>query len=63
MNTWTYRALMTLCVTSIVLSLYSAYTKKPTQELCLNNMVMVKGVDMYVQKGLWPTHCVAISKD
>jgi len=39
-----------------------ANTPQP-QELCLNNIVMVKHDDMWVQKDLWPQHCVAISKD
>jgi len=63
LNKWTFRTLMGLCVISLLFSAYDIVTYKAPQELCLANIVMVKGTDMYVQKGLWPTHCVAISKD
>jgi hypothetical protein len=63
MNTWTFRALMFACFVSVCFSAYDIATYKPPQELCLNNIVMIKHEDMYKQKGLWAQHCVAISKD
>ena len=63
LNKWTFRALMTLCVISVLFSAYDIATYKAPQEVCLINIVMVKHEDMYKQKGLSPTYCVAISKD
>jgi len=63
LNKWTFRTLMTLCVISLLFSAYDIVTYKAPQELCLNNIVMVKHEDMYKQKGLSPTYCMALSKD
>jgi hypothetical protein len=63
MSKWTFGLCLVLLTISPTLSVRGLLTYKPPQELCLLNIVMVKGTDMYVQKGLWPTHCVNISKD
>lgn len=63
LNKWTFRALMTLCGISILLSFYSILTYEAPQEECLINIVMVKHEDMYKQKGSSPIYCVPLSKD
>ena len=37
----------------------------PPQPQCLNGIVMVpdKNGDMWIQTGLWATHCMPIDKD
>lgn len=63
MKNWIFVTLLALCCVSIMFSIYDIYTYKKPPEVCIMNIVMVKHDDMYKQKGLWPTHCVAISKD
>jgi hypothetical protein len=65
MNIWVYRILMSVLAIMIVTQIYVAVTTTPPQRLCLAGIVMVldKDKDMYVQQGLWPTHCMPISKD
>jgi hypothetical protein len=65
MNKWVYRILMGLLWSMIMFGIFDAVTTKPPQEMCLAGIVMVqdKGGDWWVQKGLFPTHCVQIDKD
>lgn len=63
MNAWIFRICLVLLTISLTLSIHGLLTYKPPQELCILNVVMVKSGDMYVQKGLLPQHCVAISVD
>jgi predicted small integral membrane protein len=65
MSTWTYRILMALLAANLVLALYMAWTYHPPAPQCLNGIVMVpnKTGDMWVQKGLWATHCMPVDRD
>lgn len=65
MNTWVYRILMALLAVMIATQVYAIATTKPKPEMCLSGIVMVpdKGGDMWVQKGLWATHCMPVDKD
>lgn len=65
MSTLTYRILMALLACNIVIGAYVVITYKPPQTMCLGGIVMVpdKGGDMWVQRGLWATHCMPIDKD
>ena len=65
MSNWTFRGLMALLVCNFLFGIYAVVTYKPPQSLCLNGIVMIpdKGGDMWVQKGLWATHCMPVDKD
>jgi hypothetical protein len=65
MSTWLYRTLMTLLVCNFIIGAYALANYKPPQSLCLNGIVMIpdKDGDMWVQKGLWATHCMPVDKD
>ena len=65
MSTWTFRTLMTLLAINLAVGLYAAFTHKAPEPLCLNGVVMIpyKTGDMWVQKGLWATHCMPVDKD
>jgi hypothetical protein len=56
---------MSVLAIMIATQIYVAVTTVPPQRLCLAGIVMVldKDKDMYVQQGLWPTHCMPIDKD
>jgi hypothetical protein len=56
---------MALLACNIVIGAYVLITYKPPQTMCLGGIVMVpdKGGDMWVQRGLWATHCMPIDKD
>ena len=63
MKDWIFRILMTLMAANLCLIIWIMYTTPQPQ--CLNGIVMVpdKGGDMWVQKGLWATHCMPVDKD
>ena len=65
MKDWIFRILMTLMAANLCLIIWSLFMYSPPQPLCLNGIVMVpdKGGDMWVQKGLWATHCMPVDKD
>jgi hypothetical protein len=65
MSKWTYRILMALLACNIVIGGYVLVKYTPPTPLCLNGIVMVpdKSGDMWVQKGLWATHCIPVDKD
>jgi hypothetical protein len=65
MSTWTFRTLMTLIAVNLAVGIYSAWTYEAPGTMCLNGIVMVpdKGGDMWIQKGLWATHCMPVDKD
>jgi len=65
MKKWIYVILMGLLWSMVVVSIFSAVATKPPQVMCLGGIVMTpdKGGDMWVQKGLFPTHCMSVDKD
>ena len=65
MNTWVYRSLMTLLAVNFAFGVYAIATYTPPTPMCLGGIVMVpdKSGDMWVQKGLWATHCMPVDKD
>jgi hypothetical protein len=65
MSTWTFRILMTLMAINLCFVLYAAFTYRAPEPMCLNGIVMVpdKSGDMWVQKGVWATHCMPVDKD
>jgi len=65
MNKWIYRIFMGLLWSMIVVSIFMMLISKPPQGMCLGGIVMTpdKGGDMWVQKGLFPTHCMPVDKD
>jgi hypothetical protein len=65
MNTWVYRSLMTVLGIVIISQFVMLATARPLHTMCLNGILMVpdKGGDMWVQKGLWATHCMPVDKD
>jgi hypothetical protein len=65
MTEWRFRTLMAIMAVWLGLILYGLIMYKPPQSMCLNGIVMVpdKGGDMWVQKGLWATHCMPVDKD
>ena len=65
MNKWIYRIFMGLLWSMIVVSIFMMLISKPPQVMCLGGIVMTpdKGGDMWVQKGLFPTHCMPVDKD
>ena len=65
MNRCIYIILMGLLWSMIVVSIFSAVTNKSPQVMCLGGIVMTpdKGGDMWVQKGLFTTHCMPVDKD
>jgi len=62
MNKWLYGTLMSLLLAPIG---YSLATYRPPTVQCLNGIIMIpdKSGDMWVQKGLWATHCVPVDRD
>ena len=65
MKDWTYRILMTLMAFNLALCLYASFAYQAPATMCLNGLVMVehKNELMWVQKGLFPEHCVLVDKD
>lgn len=65
MNDWIYRAIMAALVVNILFGAYALFTYQAPPKHCLSGIVMVQDKDkeMYVQHGLWPTHCMPISRD
>ena len=65
MNKWIYRIFMTLVWSMVAVSIFMMLISKPPQTMCLGGIVMTpdKGGDMWVQKGLFPTHCMPVDKD
>ena len=65
MSTWIFRTLMTVLGIVIISQFVILALTQPPQSMCLNGIVMVpdKGGDMWVQKGLWATHCMPVDKD
>lgn len=65
MNKWIYRIFMTLVCSMVAVSIFMMLISKPPQTMCLGGIVMTpdKGGDMWVQKGLFPTHCMPVDKD
>ena len=65
MNTWVYKTLMTVLGIVIISQLVALALAPTPQPMCLNGIVMVpdKGGDMWVQRGLWATHCMPVDKD
>ena len=63
MNTWLYRIMMTMLLANIAIGVYTVYTSTPPITQCLDGIVMEPHEDMWVQKGIWPQHCVPLDKD
>lgn len=65
MNKWVYRILMSVLGIMIATQIYVAVTTEPIPKHCLAGIVMVldKNKDMYVQQGLWATHCMPIDRN
>lgn len=65
MNTWVYRTVMAVLGIAIISQLVMIALARPPQAMCLNGIVMVqdRAGDMWVQKGLWATHCMPVDKD
>jgi hypothetical protein len=65
MNDWVYRVIMAVLVINILFGVYAVATYQAPPKHCLAGIVMVldKDKDMYVQQGLWPTHCMPIDRD
>jgi hypothetical protein len=56
---------MAVLVINILFGVYAVATYQAPPKHCLAGIVMVldKDKDMYVQQGLWPTHCMPIDRD
>jgi len=65
MNPWIFRTLITVLGLVIVSQMVMLALAQPPQSMCLGGIVMVqnKAGDMWVQKGLWATHCMPVDKD
>jgi hypothetical protein len=65
MTKWTYRILMTVLSANVVLGLWIVGSRQPEPTQCINGIIMVpdRGGDMWVQRGMWPTHCIMVDKD
>jgi hypothetical protein len=65
MNPWIFRTLMTIMGIVIASQVIMLALTPPAQSMCLGGIVMVpdRGGDMWVQKGLWATHCMPVDKD
>ena len=47
----------------ICVDVYVLITTPPPVESCVNGFLMVKHDDMYIQKDVFPRHCMSIDKD
>jgi len=56
---------MTVLAINVVLGLWIVGTRQPEPTQCINGIIMVpdRVGDMWVQRGMWPTHCIMVDKD
>ena len=56
---------MALLAVNIAIGGYMLAVYTPPTPMCLGGIVMVpdKSGDMWVQRGLWATHCMPVDKD
>jgi len=60
---WLYRGMMALLAIMFIGQVYIIATTPEPMVGCVNGIIMEQHADMWVQKGVWPRHCVEIDKD
>lgn len=63
MSNWTYRILMTILAIVFISQLVVIVLTKPKPVACINGVIMEQHEDMWVQRGIFATQCMAIDKD
>jgi hypothetical protein len=63
MSEWLYRSMMAILAIMFVGQVYIIVTQPEPVVGCINNIIMEQHQDMWIQKGIWPRHCIMTDKD
>jgi len=63
MSEWLYRSMMASLAIMFILQVYVILATPEPVVGCVNNILMEQHQDMWIQKGIWPRHCIMIDKD
>jgi len=63
MSEWLYRSMMASLAIMFILQVYVILATPEPVVGCVNNILMEQHQDMWIQKGIWPCHCIMIDKD